>query len=131
MYKVPNELRYTRTHEWVRAEGDGTFVIGITDYAQTHFGELVFVEVPDLDIHVHASDEVCVIESVKTASTIYSPLSGRIIAVNEDLSESPNLVNSDPYHDGWLYKIEADDTEEFMELLDDETYSEHMKSEEE
>lgn len=122
--KIPNELRYTRTHEWVRVEDDGSVVVGITDHAQSTLGELVFVDFPDMDHIGHAGDDVCVVESVKAASDIYMPVSGKIIAVNEDLEEAPNLVNSDPYGDGWLFKIQPIDIEEFSELLDADAYSE-------
>src|SRR5436190_844192 len=117
IHKIPSELRFTQTHEWIRIEEDGTVVVGITYHAQSQLGELVFVDLPDIGIRVHASDEVCVVESVKAASDVYSPLSGTIIAINEDLEESPSLVNSDPFGDGWLFKIEPTDTEEITELM--------------
>jgi len=128
--KVPKELRYTQTHEWVRVEDDGTAVIGMTYHAQAQLGELVFVELPDFNIIVNASDEVCVVESVKAASDIYSPLSGKILAVNEDLEEAPSLVNSDPYGDGWLYKLDPIDPDELSELLDASDYIAYMEEDE-
>lgn len=131
MRKIPKELKYTNTHEWVRFEEDGMLVVGITDHAQSQLGELVFVDLPDVGILVHASDEVCVIESVKAASEVYSPVSGKVIEVNEDLEESPSLVNSDPYHDGWLFKIDPSDTEELNELLDEEAYTEYLEEDDE
>jgi glycine cleavage system H protein len=127
MIRIPKELKYTQTHEWLRLEDDGTYVIGITEHAQSQLGELVFVDLPDVGTRVHSSDEVCVVESVKTASDVYSPLSGLIIAVNEDLEESPSLVNSDPYHDGWLYRIQPSDEEELTELLDSDAYSDSLE----
>lgn len=127
MSKVPPELRYTQTHEWVRVEDDGTLVVGITDHAQSLLGELVFAELPDVGAKVNSSDEVCVIESVKAASDVYSPVSGKIIEINEDLEEAPSLVNSDPYGDGWLFRIDPIDPEEFSDLLDAESYSEYME----
>lgn len=130
MNKMPRELKYTQTHEWVRFEEDGSLVVGITEHAQAQLGELVFVDLPDIGIRVHASDEVCVVESVKAASDVYSPVSGKIIEINEDLAESPSLVNSDPYHDGWLFRIDPDDTEELNELLDDQAYSEYLEEDE-
>jgi len=129
--KVPSELRYTQTHEWIRMEDDGTLVVGITDHAQAQLGELVFADLPDVGVNVSASDEVCVIESVKAASDVYSPVSGKIIEVNEDLEEAPGLVNSDPYGDGWLFKIDPDDLEELSELLDAEAYGEYLEEDEE
>lgn len=131
MRRIPKELKYTRTHEWLRFEDDGTLVIGITDHAQSQLGELVFVDLPDIGILVHASDEVCVIESVKAASDVYSPVSGKIVEINEDLEESPSLVNTDCYHDGWLFKIDPSDPEELNELLDDEAYAEYLEEDEE
>ncbi len=130
MNRVPAELRYTQTHEWVRVEDDGTVVIGITDHAQAQLGELVFADLPDVGVKVNASDEVCVIESVKAASDVYSPLSGKILEVNEDLEESPSLVNSDPYGDGWLYKMDPADPDELSELLDADDYSHYMEEDE-
>ena len=130
MSDIPNELRYTQTHEWLRVEDDGMLVVGITDHAQSQLGELVFVELPDIGANVHASDEVCVAESVKAASDVYSPVSGKIIASNEDLEESPSLVNSDPYGDGWLFKIDPIDPDEFSELLDAEAYRQYLEEDE-
>lgn len=128
--KVPKELRYTQTHEWVRVEDDGTAVIGMTDHAQAQLGELVLVELPDLNVKVDAGDEVGVVESVKAASDIYSPLSGKILAVNEDLEEAPSLVNSDPYGDGWLYKLDPIDPDELSELLDASDYGAYLEEDE-
>lgn len=112
-------------------EDDGTLVVGITDHAQAQLGELVFADLPDVGVNVSASDEVCVIESVKAASDVYSPVSGKIIEVNEDLEEAPGLVDSDPYGDGWLFKIDPDDLEELSELLDAEAYGEYLEEDEE
>jgi glycine cleavage system H protein len=128
--RVPKELRYTQTHEWVRIEDDGTVVIGMTEHAQSQLGELVFVELPDFGIKVNAGDEVCVVESVKAASDIYSPLSGKILAINEDLEEAPSLVNSDAYGDGWLYKLDPADPDELNELLDASDYTAYMEEDE-
>jgi glycine cleavage system H protein len=111
-------------------EDDGTLIVGMTDHAQAQLGELVFADLPDVDTNVNASDEVCVIESVKAASDIYSPVSGKIVAVNEDLEEAPGLVNTDPYGDGWLFKIVPNDLEELTELLDAESYSEYLEEDE-
>ncbi len=130
MSKVPSELRYTQTHEWIRMEDDGMLVVGITDHAQAQLGELVFADLPDVGTSVNASDEVCVIESVKAASDVYSPVSGKIMEVNEDLEEAPGLVNSDPYGDGWLFKIDPNDPDELSELLDAEGYNEYMEEDE-
>lgn len=130
MNKIPNELRYTRTHEWIRVEEDGNVVVGITDHAQFSLGELVFVDLPEVDHIAHAGDDVCVVESVKAASDVYCPVSGKIIAVNEDLEDAPSLVNKDPYGDGWLFKVQPVDTDEYSELLDADSYSEIMEEDE-
>lgn len=130
MNKIPKELLYTQTHEWIRLEEDNTAVVGITDHAQSLLGELVFVELPDLEIDIHASDDICVVESVKAASDVYSPLTGKIIAVNEDLEEAPSLVNKDPYGDGWLFKVAYTDKSEIKDLLDADSYASVMEEEE-
>ena len=127
MEHFPEELKYTETHEWVsQDEKTKIATIGITYYAQNQLGDLVFVELPEIDSKVAAGDEVCVLESVKAAADVFSPLSGRIVAVNEDLEEAPGLVNSDPYQDGWLYKIEIKDQVEYDELLDCDGYQEYL-----
>lgn len=130
MSKVPKELQYTQTHEWVLVEEDGTILVGITEHAQSQLGELVFVELPDLGAKVNASDEVGVIESVKATSEIYSPISGKIIEINESLEEAPGLVNSDPYGDGWLFRIDPIDPDELSDLLDAEAYAQYMEEDE-
>ena len=131
MIRIPTELRYTATHEWIRVEEDGSVVIGITDHAQSQLGELVFVDLPDMGIRVNAADEVCVVESVKAASDVYSPLSGKIIAINEDLEDAPSLVNSDPFGDGWLFKIAPSDMEELEDLMDADDYTQLMEENDE
>lgn len=130
MSKVPKELQYTQTHEWVLVEEDGTILVGITEHAQSQLGELVFVDLPEIGVKVHASDEVGVIESVKATSEIYSPISGKIIEINESLEEAPGLVNSDPYGDGWLFKIDPVDPDELSDLLDADAYSQYMEEDE-
>ena len=122
METIPSELLYTATHEWLRQEADDVVVIGISQHAQELLGDIVFVELPDIDVTVHSSDEVGVIESVKAASDLYSPVSGTIIEVNENLTDSPSLVNLDPYGDGWILKIKMQDATELSDLLDAEAY---------
>lgn len=122
MAEFPAELRYSKSHEWVRKESDGTFTVGVTDHAQEQLGDLVFVELPDVDSQVDASDEVAVVESVKTAADVYSPLTGEVVEVNEALETDPALVNRDPYGDGWLYRIRPDDESELDELLNAPDY---------
>ncbi|MDE1462538.1 glycine cleavage system protein GcvH [Spartinivicinus poritis] len=130
MSNIPSELRYVSSHEWIRLESDGTAVIGITDHAQEQLGDVVFVELPDLGANLSASDDAGVVESVKAASDIYAPISGEVVAVNEALEDEPELVNSDPYGDGWFFKVKLTSEEEISELLDAEGYAELCESEE-
>lgn len=122
MSSHPSNLRYTSTHEWVRDEGGNIYSVGITEHAQSMLGDIVFVEIPELDIDVSASDEVAVIESVKTAADVYSPLTGCIIAVNEQLTVTPEAINRDPYGDGWLFRIKIEDADQLEALLDSNQY---------
>ena len=122
MSNIPKELRYSTSHEWVRPEGNGVFTVGITDHAQELLGDMVFVDLPDVDDEVSTGDDVAVAESVKAASDVYAPITGKVVEVNEDLDDSPELVNSDPYGDGWLYKIQAEDEGEVDGLMDAEVY---------
>ncbi len=123
MSDFPDELKYTATHEWVRLEEDGTVTVGITDHAQELLGDIVFIELPDEGAVVNAKDEISVVESVKAASDIYAPLSGEVIAINEDLTDAPETVNSSPYNDGWLCRILPSNPSELEELLDADTYA--------
>jgi len=130
MQHFPEELMYTITHEWAYKDEEKNIVtVGITDYAQEKLGEIVFVELPEVGLKIAAGDEVCVLESVKSAADVFSPLSGKIVAINEDLEDSPGLINSDPYQDGWLYKLELKDQVEYDELLDVHGYREHLAEE--
>jgi glycine cleavage system H protein len=129
MSNIPSELRYAASHEWVRPEGDGTYTVGISEHAQELLGDMVFVELPDVGDTVAAGDDVAVAESVKAASDVYAPIGGEIVAINEELEDSPELVNSDPYGDGWLFRIKADDDSEFNELLDAEGYENSIDEE--
>ncbi len=129
MSNIPNELRYAASHEWVRPEGDGVYTVGISEHAQDLLGDMVFVELPDVGDEVSAGDDVAVAESVKAASDVYTPITGEVIAVNEELEDSPELVNSDPYGDGWMFKIKASDASEFDALLDAEGYENTLEDE--
>lgn len=122
MSNIPKELKYASTHEWVRNEGDGIFTVGITEHAQDLLGDMVFVELPEVGANVAAGDDVAVCESVKAASDIYAPIAGEIVEVNEDLEDAPETVNNDPFGDGWLFKIKAEDPSEVESLLDAEGY---------
>ncbi|PCI59927.1 MAG: glycine cleavage system protein H [Gammaproteobacteria bacterium] len=122
MSNIPSELKYATSHEWVRSEGNGIVTIGITEHAQDLLGDMVFVELPDVDDEISTGDDVAVAESVKAASDIYAPVSGKVIAVNEDLEDSPELVNSDAFGDGWMFKVKLEDESELEALLDAEGY---------
>ena len=117
---IPAELHYTESHEWVRANDDGTVTVGITDHAQHLLGDLVFVEIPEVGRVVTAAEGCAVVESVKAASDVYSPLDGVIVEVNETLADSPELINQDPYGEGWILRIKT--TAPLDALLDAKTY---------
>ena len=129
MSEVPKGLKYMESHEWVRNDGDGTATIGITDHAQDALGDVVFVELPDLGAELSAGDESGVVESVKAASDIYAPVSGEVIAINEQLVDSPELVNESPYGDGWFYRVRLADPEELEDLMDAEAYQGMLEDE--
>lgn len=126
---VPSGFYYTREHEWAKIDGE-TVIVGISDHAQNELGDITFVELPDKGLHVHQGEELLVIESVKAASDVYAPLSGIVTAVNEELNESPELINSDPYNDGWLCKIKPDDMAELDDLFSAQEYREMLGLEE-
>ncbi|MCU0116938.1 glycine cleavage system protein GcvH [Pseudomonas sp. B2M1-30] len=117
MSDIPAELRYATSHEWARLEADGTVTVGISDHAQEALGDVVFVELTEVGNVFGAGDQAGVVESVKAASDIYSPISGEVIAVNEDLSAEPELLNSEPY-DSWIFKLKPSDKSELDKLLD-------------
>ncbi|AOW76151.1 glycine cleavage system protein H [Colwellia sp. PAMC 20917] len=123
MSNIPSELKYATSHEWVRQEGNGVVTVGITEHAQDLLGDMVFVELPDVDDEISTGDDVAVAESVKAASDIYAPVSGKVIEVNEDLEDSPELVNSDAFGAGWLFKVQLADEAELDALLDAEGYA--------
>ena len=121
----PDDRLYTKEHEWVKIKGN-TAIVGITDYAQRELTDIVYVELPKKGIEIDAGDPVCTVESVKNASDVYSPVSGKVVAVNKELEEQPELVNSDPYGKGWMVKIEF--TEEPKGLMTASEYEEYLKS---
>jgi glycine cleavage system H protein len=129
MSNIPNDLSYASTHEWIRLETDNTATIGITDHAQSQLGDLVFVELPEVSSQVNAGEDIVVVESVKTASDVYSPLSGEIIAINQNLGDNPDHVNNSPYDDGWLYRIKLSDQSELDTLLSAQDYQTQIHSE--
>ncbi len=131
-WNVEAGLKYTKKHEWVKwEEGDDTALVGISDYAQDKLGSIVFVEFPDPDTEVKAGDSVAVIESVKAVADTYSPVEGTIVAVNEVLLDQPELLNEDPYGDGWMVKIQLAPGQDFSGLMDVEEYKAHIIKEEE
>ena len=130
MSNVPSELRFLSSHEWVLVEGD-VATIGVSDHAQELLGDLVFVELPEVGSSVSAGDSVGVIESVKAASDTYAPVSGEIIEVNDELEDSPERINDDPYGDGWMYRIKMEDPEEVGDLLDADAYTDSIVEDDE
>ena len=122
MSQVPDDLRYSKDHEWVRDNGDGTVTVGITDHAQAALGDLVFVEVPEAGRQIAAGDACAVVESVKAASDVYSPLAGEVTAINEALGDAPESINDDPYGEGWLYRMRPNDPAAVAALMDAAAY---------
>lgn len=129
MSNQPQDLKYAETHEWARDEGDGIVTVGISDHAQELLGDLVFVELPEVGASLAAGDECAVIESVKAASDVYSPVSGEVVEVNEALADAPETINDDPYVDGWVFKLKAADAAELENLMDADAYTAHAESE--
>lgn len=129
MSNIPSELRYLSSHEWIRVEDNDTAYVGITDHAQDSLGDLVFVEMPEVGDELKAGEEAGVVESVKAASDIYAPMSGEVIAVNESLEDSPELINNDPYGDGWIYQLRLSNKAEWDELLSAEDYATNLDKE--
>ena len=129
MSDIPEELKYTKSHEWVLDEGDGIAAVGITDHAQEQLGDLVFVELPEVGTELTASAECAVVESVKAASDIYSPLDGEVVEVNEALADSPEAINEAPY-ENWIFKLKMTDSSQLDNLLDATAYAEFIESEE-
>lgn len=130
MSDIPNNLKYCKTHEWVSDPVDGIVTIGITDHAQEQLGDLVFVELPEVGAAISAESECAVVESVKAASDIYSPLSGEVVEANELLADAPETINSDPYGEGWIFKLRLNNESELDSLLGADSYSEAVAAEE-
>ncbi|HHL45123.1 MAG TPA: glycine cleavage system protein GcvH [Gammaproteobacteria bacterium] len=129
MSNIPEELQYTKTHEWVRKNEDGTVSVGITDHAQDLLGDMVFVELPEPGRQLASGDECVVVESVKAASDVYSPLTGEVVDINEAVVEGPELVNQDPYGEGWLFRLQPQEGGEQEALMSAEAYQELLESE--
>ena len=129
MSNVPENLKYTKSHEWIRSEDDGTVTIGVTEHAQDMLGDMVFVELPEADSSIDVGEDCAVVESVKAASDVYAPLAGEVVAVNESLEDSPDLVNKDPYGEGWLFRMRPSDASALDALLDPEAYKQVVADE--
>ena len=123
MSDIPGDLKFLASHEWVRVESDGTITVGISDHAQDLLGDIVFVELPEVGQSIDAESDTAIVESVKAASDIYSPLSGEVIEVNSLLEDQPEIINSSPYEDGWFFKLNPIDLGELDNLLSPEDYS--------
>lgn len=126
MSDSPGDLRYTRDHEWLRIEQDGTAVIGITDHAQSALGDLVYVELPELDAELDAGEGLAVVESVKAASDVYAPVSGKVVGANEALADTPEAINSDPYGEGWIAILALSDRTAVDALMSAEDYDQFV-----
>ncbi len=129
MSNIPEELQYTRSHEWIRQNEDGTVSVGITDHAQDLLGDMVFVELPEPGRQLVAGDECVVVESVKAASDVYSPLTGEVVDINEAVVEGPELINQDPYGEGWLFRLQPQEGAEREELMSAGAYQELLEFE--
>jgi|TARA_Y100000589_G_scaffold112084_1_gene106553 glycine cleavage system H protein len=126
---IPDDLKYASTHEWISVNEDGLVTVGISDHAQEALGDIVFVELPEAGASVNSKEEVAVVESVKAASDIYSPLTGEVVEINESLLDSPETVNASPYELGWFFKIRMENEAELDDLMNSESYSEYCDNE--
>lgn len=129
MSDIPSDLKYAKSHEWVRDNGDGTVTVGITDHAQELLGDLVFVEVPEAGASFDAEQAAAVVESVKAASDVYAPVGGEVIEVNENLADAPETINQDPYGEGWIFKLRLTDSGQLATLLDSDAYTAQVEAE--
>ncbi|SEL68697.1 glycine cleavage system H protein [Pseudoxanthomonas sp. GM95] len=130
MSEIPGDLKFLKSHEWARVEGNGRVTVGISDHAQGLLGDLVYVELPGVGDTVTAGNASAVVESVKAASDVYSPVSGTVVEVNDGLTDKPETINEDAYGDGWLYVVEISNPEELEDLLGPDEYAEQMDEEE-
>ena len=130
MSELPGDLLYTKEHEWLRREDDGTVSVGVTDHAQSALGDLVYVELPEVGQEVEAGGDMAVVESVKAASDVYAPIAGTVAAVNEELADTPETINSDPYGDGWIVKLQPSGDIDEGELMTPGAYQELLDEEE-
>jgi len=128
MSEIPGDLKFLKSHEWARVEDDGTVRVGISDHAQGQLGDLVYVELPEVGATVQAGNGTAVVESVKAASDIYSPVSGEIVEVNEALSDKPETINEDAYGEGWIFRVKVENRDELEDLLDADAYGELVEN---
>ena len=129
MSNIPDDLKYASTHEWISVNEDGLVTVGISNHAQEALGDIVFVELPEAGASVNSKEEVAVVESVKAASDIYSPLTGEVVEINESLLDSPETVNASPYELGWFFKLRMENEAELDDLMNSESYSEYCDNE--
>ena len=129
MSEIPGDLKFLKSHEWARVEGNGRVTVGISDHAQGLLGDLVYVELPNVGDSVEAGTAVAVVESVKAASDVYSPLSGKVVEVNSALADKPETINEDAYGEGWLFVLESSDADQLAELLSPDDYAELIEGE--
>jgi glycine cleavage system H protein len=129
MNEIPGDLKFMKSHEWARVEGDGKVTIGISDHAQGLLGDLVYVELPNVGDRVEAGNACAVVESVKAASDVYSPVTGKVVEVNAALADKPETINEDAYGDGWIFVVEAEEPEQLNELLGPDDYAELLEAE--
>ena len=129
MSEIPGDLKFLKSHEWARIEEDGIVRVGISEHAQGQLGDLVYVELPELGAAVQANTGVAVVESVKAASDIYTPVSGEIVEVNEQLNDKPEIINEDAFGEGWIFAVRISDRAELDELMDADTYAEQVENE--
>ena len=130
MSELPGDLLYTKDHEWLRREDDGTVTVGVTDHAQSALGDLVYVELPEVDQDVDEGGDMAVVESVKAASDVYAPIAGTVTAINEELADTPETINSDPYGEGWIVKLQPSGEIDESTLMTPDAYQELLDEEE-
>ena len=128
MSEIPGDLKFLKSHEWARVEGNGRVTVGISDHAQGLLGDLVYVELPEVGADAKAGEQIAVVQSVKAASDVYSPISGKVVEVNSALSDKPETINEDAYGEGWMFVIELTNAEEVNELLDPDAYAEALEN---
>jgi len=127
MSEIPGDLKFLKSHEWARVEGNGRVTVGISDHAQGLLGDLVYVELPEVGADAKAGEQIAVVESVKAASDVYSPVSGRIVEVNTSLSDKPETINEDAYGEGWMFVVEVEGNDEINELLAPDDYAQMLE----